>query len=112
MATPLECEFFRDAERCEFAALILPDWLEDQGRGEEAAWLRDWSGEAVFTDSYLYTGHSDGCGDGDSNNYGNGHGDGYGNSDGDGDGDGHSRNRGDGYGDGDGCGDGRGDGCG
>jgi uncharacterized protein (TIGR02996 family) len=88
--------------------LIYSDWLEEQGRLQEALL---WRGQKI-TKLDLYNLYNHGYGDGRGDGYGDGRGDGYGDGDGDGLGDGYSNGDGlgDGYSNGDGNGDGLGDG--
>ncbi|WP_320685202.1 DUF6948 domain-containing protein [Gemmata algarum] len=91
------------------ARLAYADWLDEHGRGIEAAWVRD---EGSPPPRVTRVGGGDGDGGCDAD--GTGTGDGHGSGNGDGDGDGYGDSNGDGYGDGTNCGDGggRGDGRG
>src|SRR5262245_55807779 len=114
MDRSLERQLWRAAESEEQGALILADYLDDHGRSEEAAWLRDQQGEKGYSDqsdTYRWscntssgdgytTGFGDGYSYGDGDGYGNGYGDGY--AYGYGDGDGYGNGYGDGYAYGDG----------
>ncbi|MDY3554793.1 TIGR02996 domain-containing protein [Gemmata sp. JC717] len=103
------------------ARLAYADWLDEHGRGLEAAWVRDegtappWVTVLAYGRDHTFGnfsghGHDDGYGFGCGDSAGGG--DGYSHGDGDGDGDGDGAGRGDGSGHGNGCGNDRGDGNG
>ena len=92
-ASDLERELARVAEEDAGYALIYADWLEENHRDEEAAFVREMSGDVGGESAYSFDlfGHGHGYGYGDGDGYGDGYGDGdgYGYGYGYGDGDGY-----------------------
>ena len=78
--SPTERSFIRAAEEDEGYALMYSDWLEEQGREDEAAFIRGliWGDVVTGEPTYPYRrAYGDGYGDGYGNESGNGFGNGY-----------------------------------
>src|SRR5262245_5795561 len=82
--TPTEQLFLEDCQSGDPSALLVyADWLDEQGRGQEAEWWRDYPSPpaVVCWFSYariFYRGHGHGDGDGYGLGYSGGRGDGEG----------------------------------